>query len=265
MLKQPSSWCAVCAVLAQFALARTAARAEDIEARAAARDRSDVEARTVARERNDIAIESERVTLAMILPALEGTDLGALDLAPAPLPGESRVIRASDIKAKLHESGRDARGLAIPRSVRVVRHAHTLAAAELDDLAKKALSARVAPCSVTELSTLTPLTIAEGPFELEAEATPRKVSGRTHAALIVRQGERTQRLSVQAVVSCPEPVVMPGAELKLIAVSGAVRVSAPAVAQQPGRIGDEIRVTNQITKKSLKARVLDAQSAEVIP
>lgn len=214
---------------------------------------------------DDIAVQGERVTLAMILPALEGTDLGALDLAPAPLPGESRVISASDVKAKLRESGRDVRGLAIPRSVRVVRHAQTLGASELDELAKKALATRVAPCNVDQLSTLTPLTIAEGAFELEAEALPRKTSGRTQAALTLRQGERTQRLSVQAVLSCPAPVILPGAQVKLIAVAGAVRVSAPGIANQPGRVGDEIRVTNQITKKSLKARVLDAQSAEVIP
>ena len=214
---------------------------------------------------DDIAIESERVTLAMILPALEGTELGALDLAAAPLPGESRVIRASDVKAKLRESGRDARGLAIPRSVRVVRHARSLDASQLDELARRALAPRVAPCNVEQLSVLPPMTLAAGEFELEAEALPRKASGRTNVVISLRQGERTQRLSLQAVLSCPEPVIMPGAQVKLIVIAGAVHVSAPGIAHQAGRVGDEIRVTNQITKKSLKARVLDAQSVEVIP
>ena len=43
-----------------------------------------------------------------------------------------------------------------------------------------------------------------------------------------------------------------------------VDVCAPGVANQPGRVGDEIRVTNSMSKKSLIGRVLDAQSVEVV-
>jgi len=214
---------------------------------------------------DEIAVESERVTLAMILPALEGTELGGLDLAPSPLPGESSVIRASDVKAKLKASGRDARGLAIPKSTRVTRHKKTLDAQQLDAMAKRALAPRVAPCNVEQLSALQPMVLAEGDFELTADAMPRKQSGRTSVMVTVKQGERVQRLSMQAVLSCPEPVVMPGAQVRLSLHYGAVHVSAPGVATQPGRVGEEIRVTNQLTKKSLKARVIDAQSVEVVP
>jgi hypothetical protein len=214
---------------------------------------------------DEIAVESERVTLAMLLPALAGTELGALDLAAAPLPGESSVIRASDVRAKLRESGRDARGLQIPKSTRVSRHAKELAATELEALVHQALAPRVAPCVVEQLSQLPPMVVAKGEFELEAEPLARKASGRTNVALSLRQGERTQRISMQAVLHCPEPVIMPGAQIKLIAIVGRVSVTAPGVAAQPGRVGDEIRVTNQITKKSLKGRVRDAQSVEVIP
>jgi hypothetical protein len=213
---------------------------------------------------DDIAVESERVTLAMILPALEGTDLGSLDLAASPLPGESQVIRASDVKAKIKESGRDARGLAIPKSTRVVRHAQRIETSALDGLVRQALAPRVAPCAIDQLSALPALTVAAGEFELEAEPLPRKASGRTNVALSLRQGDRTQRISMQAVLHCPEPVIMPGANVKIVARVGHVSVTAPGVAAQPGRIGDEIRVTNQITKKSMKGRVIDAQSVEVV-
>jgi hypothetical protein len=212
----------------------------------------------------DVAVEAERVTLAMILPALTGTELGALDIAPAPLPGETSVIRASDIKAKLKESGRDARGLAIPKSTRLVRHKKELGEKELEGLIRVALTARVLPCTVEQLSTLQPLKVAAGAFELEAEPMPRKQSGRTTAMVSLKQGERTQRFSVQVVLQCPEPVIMPGAQIRLVLNRGAVHVSAPGTAHQPGRVGDEIRVTNQLTKKGLMARVIDAQSAEVM-
>lgn len=213
---------------------------------------------------DEIAVESDRVTLAMILPALEGTELGGLDLAPAPLPGESSVIRASDVKAKLKASGRDARGLAIPKSTRVTRHKKNLDASQLDALAKSALAPRVAPCNVESLSPMAPMTIAEGDFELEADALPRKQSGRTNVSVIVKQGDRTQRVSLQAVLTCPEPVVLPGATVRLMVNYGSVHVSAPGTAGQAGRVGDEIRVTNQLTKKSMRARVIDAQSVEVL-
>lgn len=212
----------------------------------------------------EVAVEGEHVTLAMIVPALSGTELGDLELAPAPLPGETSVIRASDVKAKLKESGRDPRGLLIPKSVKLVRKKRTVEARELDGLAKAALAPRVAPCSVDQLSTLNAVTLGQGEFELEADALPRKQSGRTNVVLTIRQGERSQRLSLQAVLSCPEPVVQPGAQVRLIVINGAVRVSAPGVANQPGRVGDEIRVTNSLSKKSLKGRVLDAQSVEVV-
>jgi Chaperone for flagella basal body P-ring formation len=213
---------------------------------------------------DEVDVDGERVTLAMIVPALSGTELGDLDLAPAPLPGESSVIRASDVKAKLKESGRDARGLLIPKSTKLVRKKRTLEARQLDGLIKAALAARVAPCTVEELSPLQAVTLGEGEFELEADAVAHKQSGRTLTNVTLRQGERKQRLNLQAVLSCPEPVMRPGAQIRLMVNHGAVHVSAPGVANQPGRVGDEIRVTNSLSKKSLLGRVVDAQSVEVV-
>ncbi|HEX5656809.1 MAG TPA: flagella basal body P-ring formation protein FlgA [Polyangiales bacterium] len=217
-----------------------------------------------ARAQDAVNVDGERVTLAMILPALSGTELGDLDLAPAPLPGETSVIRASDVKAKLKESGRDARGLMIPKSVKLVRKKRTVEGKELDGLVKAALAPRVAPCNVEELSTLTAVTLGEGDFEVEAEPMPRKQSGRTSAMVTLHQGERKTRLSIQAVLTCPEPVMAPGMTIRLIVRRGAVTVTAPGVANQPGRVGDEIRVTNTMSKKALMGRVIDAQSVEVL-
>ncbi len=216
------------------------------------------------RAEDAVNVDGERVTLAMILPALSGTELGDLDLAPAPLPGETTVIRASDVKAKLKESGRDARGLLIPKSVKLTRKKRTLEGKELDGLVKVALTTRVAPCNVEELSPLSAVTLGDGEFTVEADVMPRKQSGRTSASVTLVQGERRQRLSIQAVLSCPEPVLAPGATIRLIVRRGAVVVTAPGVANQPGRVGDEIRVTNSMSKKALIGRVIDAQSVEVV-
>jgi flagella basal body P-ring formation protein FlgA len=48
-------------------------------------------------------------------------------------------------------------------------------------------------------------------------------------------------------------------------VIGSVRASAPAEAKQPGRVGEIIRVTNRATGAALRARVIDAQTCEVVP
>ena len=213
---------------------------------------------------DEIAVEGDRVTLGMLLPALAGSELGGIDSASAPLPGPHSVIRSSDIKAKLKESGRDARGLAIPRSVKLVRRARSIEGDKLNEMVRTVLAPQVAPCDVAQLSPLDPVTIGDGDFELEAEPVARKQSGRTTATITLRQGERSQRISAQAVLHCPEPVMLPGNTIRLVAVAGPVRVSAPGTANQPGRVGDEIRVTNQLTKRALKARVIDAQTAEVI-
>ena len=86
-------------------------------------------------------------------------------------------------------------------------------------------------------------------------------------ALVVTltQGERSQRISAQVDLSCPEPVIQPGASVRAVYATGMVRVSTTATAHQAGRVGDEIRITNQATKKQLRARVIDAQTVEVLP
>jgi hypothetical protein len=212
----------------------------------------------------DLAVEGERVQLAAVLPALRGTELGDLIVADAPLPGETRVVRAADIKAVLKANGRDARGLDLPRSVRLVRSARKLSDSELGQRVREAAVAQVAPCRVQSTSTLPAVSVGSGDYEVEASIAPRRDSGRASLTIIVKQGERVQRISAQAELSCPEPVIQPGMSVKLVSVQGPVRVSAPATAHQAGRLGDEISVTNQITKKQLRARVIDAQTVEVL-
>jgi hypothetical protein len=107
--------------------------------------------------------------------------------------------------------------------------------------------------------------VGGGDYEVEASIPPRRDSGRAPLTIVVKQGERTQRISAQAELSCPEPVIQPGMTVRLVSVQGPVRVSAPATAHQSGRVGDEVRVTNQVTKKQLRARVIDAQTVEVLP
>lgn len=212
----------------------------------------------------ELAVEGETVELSMILPALAGTELGSMVVADAPLPGESRVVRASDIKALLKARGADARGLALPRSVRLVRRARSINEAELTKRVREAVASQIAPCQVASLSSLPTVSLGAGEYEVIAQTSARRNDGRAPLAITLKQGERSQRISAQLEVSCPAPVIQPGANVRLVVIHGAVRVSAPATAHQPGRVGDEIRVTNQVTKRQMRGRVLDGQTVEVV-
>jgi hypothetical protein len=212
----------------------------------------------------ELAVEGETVELALLLPALKGTELGSLVVADAPLPGESRVVRASDIKALLKEHGADARGLALPRSVRLVRRSRSVKESELSERVREAVASQIAPCQVASLSSLPSVSLGAGDYEVITQTSARRDSGRAPLSITLKQGERSQRISAQLEVSCPAPVVHPGASVRLVVIHGAVRVSAPGVAHQPGRVGDEIRVTNQVTKRQMRARVRDAQTVEVV-
>lgn len=214
---------------------------------------------------DDVEITGERITLAAILPALAGTELGEIDLGPAPRPGEAKVVLAADVRSALRQSQRDERGLRIPKKVRVVRPEKVLPETEMQERARVALNQAVAPCAVVSLGVMAAETVAVGELTVIAKANVPRTSGRVSAQLELSQGEWRVVRHVQAVVECPEPVVSAGANVRLVAWIGAVKVSAPGTASQPGRVGDEIRVMNSITRKNLRARVLDGQSAEVIP
>ena len=130
---------------------------------------------------------------------------------------------------------------------------------------KTALAAQVAPCTVESVSTLPAVTLGGGDYDVETEAAARRNSGRVGVVITLKQGERSQRISAQVELTCPQPVVQPGANVRAVYAHGVVRVSAMATVHQAGRVGDEIRVTNQATKKQLRARVIDAQTVEVLP
>ena len=72
------------------------------------------------------ASAQDAIVLSEIIPVLAGSELGRLEIAPAPRPGASRVIRRSQVLRALRDAGHSARGLDIPRSTRIDREARRL-------------------------------------------------------------------------------------------------------------------------------------------
>ena len=212
-----------------------------------------------------LAEAQDEVQLAEILPALEGSELGAVSLGPAPPPGGSRIVRRSEVLSALRRAGREARGLAIPRVTRIRRGARRLEPEQLVTQAQAAVRRALAPCSVEQLNVRAAATVAEGPLAIDVEGRAPQRSGPAPVVLVLAVGGRTTRVPAQARVSCPAPVVRPGGHLRLLARFGNVVASAPGVARQPGRVGDVIRVTSLQSHAPMRARVLSADRAEVLP
>jgi flagella basal body P-ring formation protein FlgA len=70
---------------------------------------------------------------------------------------------------------------------------------------------------------------------------------------------------VIASLSCPPPEVAAGAQLIAVAQVGPVKATAPAEARQTGRVGEIIRITNRATGASLRARIINSRTVEIVP
>jgi hypothetical protein len=135
----------------------------------------------------------------------------------------------------------------------------------LERLLRQSVEASLAPCDVTELDLPSSLVLPAGEPSVASLATVPRASGRVSAPLIVTVGTQETRVLVSARVVCPAPVVSPGGRVRIVVVVGAVRASAPGIVSQPGRPGDEVRVTNTETRVQLTARVIDSGTVEVRP
>lgn len=206
---------------------------------------------------------ADDVRLAEILPALEGSDLGAVVVAEAPPVGATRVVRRSDVLAALRRAGRSAEGLDIPRASRVSREATSVDGDALAGLAMNAVRQAVAPCDVTALEPTRGTAMAQG-TSISALGPSRTSDGRNIVTLVLDSGARQERIAAIASLTCPEPIVISGRNVRVVVVSGAVRASAAGVARQNGRVGDRVRV-HMASGAALEGRVNAAGEVEVVP
>lgn len=206
----------------------------------------------------------EAISLAEVLPVLQGTELGELEVGPAPAPGDERTVRRREVLAALRRAGRSADGLRIPRAKRIRREARVLEAEALRVLFRSALSARLSPCSIERLRVPDSVTVADGELEVRSDVRPPRRSGSVSASVLLEAGGQVTRVAVRATLRCPPPLVQPGRRVRVVAVVGNVRASVPGTARQAGRVGDVIKVTRSRAGVSLRARVIDAQTVEVV-
>lgn len=211
-----------------------------------------------------LASAQERISLSEVIPALEGTEIGSIDLGEAPPPGAVRSISRTEVVAALRGAGRSADGLAIPRTSRIRREARELDAAQIESLARGAIREALEPCAIGELSIRSGATLPAGELSIRAEGPARPETGAAVLTLLLEAGGRVTRVTAQARLTCPEAVITPGSRVTVRVAAGAVRASAYGTARQRGRVGDRVRVRVDATGALLDARVIDASTVEVI-
>lgn len=207
----------------------------------------------------------DHVRLEELVPALVGSELGALAIVPAPAPGTERRVTREDVLRALQAAGRDARGLVIPRNVTVRRSLRALDSAGIDALLRPSVARALAPCELLELRGPSRLELGTSPPTIEPEITaPLRAEGSVSGMVRVREAGREQRVAIRATVRCPDPTIATGARVRVIVRIGSVLAAASGVARQTGRVGDVIRVTNEATRTTLLARVVNAETVEVV-
>lgn len=208
--------------------------------------------------------EPDGVTLAEIIPALQGTSAGELVVAPAPEPGRARRVRRSEVLRAMRRAGMSTTGLAIPRSTNVRRAPNDLEGDALRDRALPPIEASLAPCETHDVRLPRSVSLPPGQLDIRVDANAPNRSGRTSGVVIMEARGVERRLPFSARVSCPPPAVQAGATIRILARFGNVNASAPGEATQSGRVGDVIRVRNTTTRRALRGRILDGRSVEVV-
>jgi len=210
--------------------------------------------------------ESDRVLLQEVMPTLAGTPVGAVDVAQAPPPGSSLTIHRADVQRALAQAGlrESLKAKDIPKSVKVSREAVKLSRDELSVQAHESVVAAVTPCDLGEVRYPSEVRLQSGPRTFRAEFNGLR-SGSMTGAVFIEAGGRETRVPVIATLVCPPPEVKPGTQLTAIAQVGPVKATAPAEARQAGRVGEIIRVTNRATGASLRGRIVNSRTVEIIP
>lgn len=209
---------------------------------------------------------TDRVLLEEVMPELSDTPLGAVDVAQAPAPGSYITIRRSDVQRALAQAGlKDSlKAAEIPRSARVSRKSVTLTRDELMAQAREAVANATTPCELGDVRYPSQVRVQAGPRSFRAEFSSLR-SGSLTGAVFVDSGGRETRVPVIAHLTCPPPEVSAGTQLVAIAQVGPVKATAPAEARQSGRVGEIIRITNRATGASLRGRIVDSRTVEVVP
>lgn len=211
------------------------------------------------------AAAQSTVRVGEVVPALAGAPEGEVELATAPPPGGSLVVTARDVRAALERAGFPRVSTSIAARTTIRRPARVLGPDELLALTRGALERATSPCTIATVQPPARVTVDAGDVEVravESNATPRDGLSSTRFELVT--GDRAQTVWIRAELRCPPPEVADGDNVTVIARRGAIRASLSGFAEESGRVGERIRVTSPLARRTLLARVVSPGVVEVV-
>ena len=205
--------------------------------------------------------------------ATASAEVGAVDLGPAPPPGGSRLFGRAEIEERVRAAGLETKGLKVPASVRVVSASVRLRPEELAKMAAPVVM-RALPEGVT-------LTKIEPQHELvtypgctvKGAVIPRlphqKGLTQSTAMLELSQNDADSiKIPVSITVDVSDAAakadVPRGTRIEVIFERGAVRIATTGVATQDAEIGDTTNVSLVATARTVRARVVSKERAEIV-
>lgn len=211
------------------------------------------------------AVAQERITLSEVVPSLEETELGEIEVGEAPSPGMSRIVSRGEVLSALRKAGRSAKGLEIPRATKISRKSRQLRAAEVDELVLPALREALAPCEVKRAPKLDAITVPKGDLSVRVEAHPPARSGNAFGVLVIEMGDYyITRTPLRVPVDCPPPLVLASSPVRIVVKVGNVIASAPGKALQAGRLNELVSVTRTTDGARVRARVIGSATVEAM-
>ena len=218
-------------------------------------------------------IDTSRIRLADVSDGYDEGELGSLDLGPAPPPGNSRLLSRGEVEDQLRAAGDDAKSLRMPAVLRVQSASKRWSAEALREavtphvLAGMPIGLRFKSIKLNRALVTSPsIKIGEAHFP----RFPKREGELTLTATVdlLQDDVTVMRLPVTVVVVITEAATRPaaskGARINLIIEHGPARVSALATALSDTELGQLGSFRVAATQRVLRARLISADSAQVV-
>lgn len=218
-------------------------------------------------------IDSARIHLSDVSDGYDDGDLANLDLGPAPPPGSSRLLSRGEVEDQLRAAGDDGKNLRMPASLRVKSAAKRWSTDELREaLTPKLISAL--PIGVNFKSARFNRAVVTSPSVRIGDAhiprMPKHAGELTVTATVdlLQDDVTVLRIPVTLVVQVTDLATLPtaakGSRVNLVIEHGPARVTALATAMSDTELGAVGLFRVASTQRVLRARLLSADSAQVV-
>ncbi len=218
-------------------------------------------------------IDGTRIRLKDVSDGYDEGDLAGLDLGPAPPPGNSRLLSRGEVEDQLRAAGDDAKSLRMPSALRVKSAAKRWSPDDLREAVMPRLMAAL-PLGLTFKAAKLNRSLVTSPSVLIGAAHfpkfPKREGELTLTATVDLQqdGITVLRLPVTVVVLVTEAAThaaaSKGARINLVIEHGAARVTALATALSDTELGALGLFRVASTQRVLRARLVSADSAQVV-